>query len=279
MKLLFLFLFFSVTLGNTQQLRTLKKLPDSLSEISGLTFLNDTTLVCHNDGGNEATLYFLNLSGDVVHQVEVVNAKNRDWESITSDEDYLYIADVGNNKNKRKNLAIFKVPKAEILKKETVNAEKIEISYFEQNAFPPADDQLYFDAEAMFFYQDSLHIFTKCRTKPFDGISYQYTVSTNPGVYVLKKRNSIFIGNRGFYRDAITDATMFEGIYWFLTYNRMVGYQIKDSKFEHFKTMHIRPYTQKEALVTKDNVHFYLADEKHKLLGGGRLYKLIINEK
>lgn len=280
MKLFILFLVVSCSfVGNTQQLNTIQKLPEYLSEISGLTFLNDTTLVAHNDSGNDPVLYFLNLKGNVIHQVQVTNAKNKDWESIASDGHFLYIADIGNNNNNRKDLVIYKVSATDILKKESVNAEKIEISYSEQNAFPPASEELYFDAEALVFHNDSLQIFTKCRTKPFDGISYQYTVSTKPGNYVLKKRHSILIGKGGFYRDAITDATIHNGIYWFLTYNRIVGFQLKENTYQPYKTIHLRPYSQKEALVTKDNINFYLADEKQSLLGGGKIYKLTINEK
>ena len=32
------------------------------------------------------------------------------WEDITKDEDYLYVANMGNNLDNRKNLSIFKVP-------------------------------------------------------------------------------------------------------------------------------------------------------------------------
>ena len=280
MKFFVLILFASlISFGNAQKLKTLSKLPDALDEISGLAFLNDTILIAHNDGGNDPVLYFLNLNGDVIHKVNVENAKNKDWEAIASDGQWIYIGDIGNNNNKRKDLVIYKVSAINILTKESVNAEKIEINYQEQTEFPPLAHELYFDAEGMTLYADSLHIFTKCRTKPFDGISYQYTVSTQPGKYVLKKRNSLYVGDGGFYRDAITDVTIHKEMYWFLTYNRIVGYRLVDSKYELQQTISLKSYTQKEALITKDNINFYLADERHRLLGGGKLYKLILNEK
>lgn len=280
MKLFVLTIFVSIiTCGNAQELKTIAKLPASLAEISGLTFLNDTILIAHNDSGNESVLYFLNLSGVVVHQVEIADATNKDWEAITTDGKYIYIGDIGNNGNNRKYLVIYKVSTTDILKHKSVNAEKIEISYGEQTAFPPEDKLLYFDAEAMAFYNDSLHIFTKCRTKPFNGVSFQYTVSTKPGKYVLKSNNKVVIGDGGFYRDAITDVTIHKDIYWFLTYNRILGYRLKDNTYELQRTIKLHPYTQKEALITKDNINFYLADEKQRILGGGKLYKLILDEK
>ena len=272
----FVFIFFY---GNSQKLEVIQKLPATLSEISGLTFLNDTILVAHNDSGNEPLLYFLNLKGDVIHQIEITQAKNKDWEAIACDGNFLYIGDIGNNGNNRKDLVIYKVSTHKILTKKSVDAEKIEISYLGQTAFPPADNLLNYDAEAMTFYDDSLHIFTKCRTKPFDGNTYQYTIPTKPGKYVLSKRRYLFIGGHGFYRDAVTDVTIHEGIYWFLTYNRIVGYQLVNNEFKLFKTIPLRPYTQRESLTTKDNRTFYIADEKQKILGGGKLYKLILDDK
>lgn len=265
--------------GNSQKLEVIQKLPATLYEISGLTFLNDTILVAHNDSGNEPILYFLNLKGDVIHQVEITQAKNKDWEAIACDGKFLYIGDIGNNRNNRKDLVIYKVSTHEILTKKSVDAEKIEISYLDQAAFPPADSLLNFDAEAMAFHNDSLHIFTKCRTKPFDGNSYQYSFSTKPGKYVLEKQNWVYIGDDGFYKDAVTDVTIYNDVYWFLTYNRMLGFQLVDGKLKPHQSIRLSGYSQKEALITKDSINFYLADERHRILGGGKLYKLILNEK
>ncbi len=276
---LLILLVFSITFGNAQKLKLIQKLPDSLHEISGLTFLNDTILVTHNDGGNDAILYFLNLNGEVIHQVEIDGAKNTDWEAITLDGEFLYIGDIGNNSNNRKDLIIYKVSCVDILNKKSVAAEKIEISYQDQVAFPPSESSFHYDAEAMTFYKDSLHIFTKCNSKPFDGNSYHYIVSTKPGKYTLTKRGNVYVGTKGFFKDAITDVTIHDETYWFLTYNRMIGYKLIDDKFKLIKTIPLKPYSQKEAIITKDNKLFYIADEKHPILGGGKLYQLTINGK
>ena len=135
MRLFVLTLFISLfSLGNAQKIKTIQKLPSYLNEISGLAFLNDTILVAHNDSGNEPILYFLNLQGDVIHQVEVTQAKNKDWEAIACDGKSIYIGDIGNNNNNRKDLVIYKVSTADILKCKSVKAEKIDISYQEQTA-------------------------------------------------------------------------------------------------------------------------------------------------
>ena len=81
-------------------------LSDELDEISGLEMLNDSTFVALNDGGHEATLYLLNIRGKIIKKVKIENAKNVDWEDIAVDDKNIYIADVGNNTNKRKDLLI-----------------------------------------------------------------------------------------------------------------------------------------------------------------------------
>ena len=118
-----IFLIILLFTGNSfsQKLEKIAKLPDSMKEISGLCFLNDTVLVGHNDSGNEPILYFLNLKGQKIHQVEVLEAKNNDWEDITADgKGHLYIGDIGNNNNSRKKLRIYKVSTWNILKKKEV---------------------------------------------------------------------------------------------------------------------------------------------------------------
>lgn len=120
--------------------------------------------------------------GKVIHLVEVTGAKNNDWEDITSDgKGHIYIADIGNNNNSRKKLHIYKIPTWNLLKKKEVEAEEIEFTYAEQTEYPADEKDMHFDGEALAYYKDSLYIFTKCRTKPFDGKSFVYAVSTNPG--------------------------------------------------------------------------------------------------
>ena len=127
-----LFILFFVGNLLAQKLEKIAKLPDSMKEISGLCFLNDTVLVGHNDSGNEPILYFLNLQGQKIHQVEVLEAKNNDWEDITADgKGHLYIGDVGNNNNSRKKLRIYKVSTWNILNKKMVKCEEIEFNYDE----------------------------------------------------------------------------------------------------------------------------------------------------
>jgi hypothetical protein len=92
------------------------KLPSIIDESSGLAFYNDTLLITHNDSGDKPLLYFFTLRGKLVHTLFIENALNEDWEDITSDnQGNIYIGDIGNNNNKRKDLKIYKISGAGLL--------------------------------------------------------------------------------------------------------------------------------------------------------------------
>ncbi len=271
-----LFILFAFILSSSilfGQKKKIAKLPSQLKEISGLAFLNDSVLIAHNDGGNDETLYFLNLLGVQIHSVIVENAKNKDWEDITMDnKGFIYIADIGNNENNRDNLCIYKINSIGILNKESVLAEKINIRYIEQKEFPPDVSKLHFDSEAIAYFNDSLYIFTKCRTEPFDGKSFCYTVPTKPETYKLSKDFDLYIGNEGWWKDCVTGAEIKNNKAYILTYNRILVYTITKGKFKFSKNISLETVSQYESIAINSKGVIYVADEKNKLLGGGNLY-------
>ncbi len=261
-----------------QKTQKLGKISAEITESSGLVIYNDTLLITHNDSGDKPILYFLNLKGKLVHQVLIQNAKNLDWEDITKDDKgNFYIADIGNNSNQRKDLKIYKIKGENLLKVSSILAEAIEIIYSEQTDFPPKDEELNFDAEGIAYHNDSLWIVTKCRTVPFDGIAYIYKLPTKSGVYKLKRKTQLFIGKHGFMQDAITAIDIYKEKLYLLTYNRLLVYQIDNQKLNFENQFFLKPYSQKEAVVVKNNREIYLTDESTKILGGGYLYKLTID--
>lgn len=139
----------------------------------------------HNDSGDAPRLFAVRADGTVVMPAYLSNdffvgdtpvdgkkpypgvmidgAANSDWEDITLDNDTLYIADLGNNGNARRDLAIYTLPepnpeatqRAHVLK-------RLPVAYPDQSAFPdPA--RWHFDCEAVFVYNGRLHVVTKHR--------------------------------------------------------------------------------------------------------------------
>jgi hypothetical protein len=138
----------------------LGNLPPQLRESSGLLLAGDL-LISHNDSGNEPLLYELDtVSLQIIRQVQVANAVNTDWEDLAQDEEFLYIADIGNNSGTRTDLKILKVSKTEFKRDTTVNAEVISFAYEDQTDFG-GNGNSDWDAEALIVQGDSLYIFTK----------------------------------------------------------------------------------------------------------------------
>lgn len=250
------------------------KLDDKLDEISGLEVLNDSTLIAFNDGGNKSEVYLLNLKGELLRTVDVLDTKNHDWEDIARDDYYIYIGDIGNNENKRDNLSIVKIKISDILTRDEVEVEEIEFKYAEQKEFPPDKDSLFYDAEGMVVYNDSIWIFTKDRSVPFKGISHVYKVPTKPGEYTVSCETRISVGEDGWWKDGITAADIYDDKLYLLTYNRYIV--MESFRGEWIKVSeHVFPgITQRESIVVIDGRSIFIADEENPIVGEGVMYKI-----
>ncbi|HEA81264.1 MAG TPA: hypothetical protein ENI01_12460, partial [Maribacter sp.] len=100
-----------ISCTNYGQLKVITDLPGSLDENSGLVTYGDSTVWVVEDGGNKDEIYQVSLKGKIIKSLKVKNGGNHDWEDLTKDiSGNLYIADIGNNENDRKNLIIYKLP-------------------------------------------------------------------------------------------------------------------------------------------------------------------------
>lgn len=139
------------------------ELPDRIEESSGLIFY-DGLLWSHNDSGGEAELYGVDTTdGKIKSTIAVSNANNSDWEDLAQDEDFIYIADFGNNAGARRDLVIYKIDKKLLTGqyKQNVEAEKIQFVYPEQQNFKARWKKHNFDCEAFIAADTSLFLFTK----------------------------------------------------------------------------------------------------------------------
>ncbi len=89
-------------------------------------------------------------------------ASNIDWEDIAVDEQYLYIAETGNNGNARRDLGIYVLPEPNpTAQKQARPLAYWPIAYPGQQHFP--GKQWHWDCEAIFSYQGKLYFLTKHR--------------------------------------------------------------------------------------------------------------------
>ena len=162
----------------------------ALGETSGIINF-DGRIITHNDSGGKSALYEIDITtGKIKKTVIIKNAQNRDWEDIAQDDQYIYICDIGNNSNIRKDQTIYKISKSDYLNNKEVIAEKIEISFMEQINFTKSNKNTNFDAEAVVNVGDDLFLFTK---NWGDLKTSVYKVPKEKGKYKLKKISSFDI--------------------------------------------------------------------------------------
>jgi hypothetical protein len=89
-------------------------------------------------------------------------ASNLDWEDLTTDGDRLYVADVGNNGNARRDLGIYVLPEPNPAAVDRARPLLfLPVAYPAQQAWPP--EEWRFDCEAVFWFRDHLYLVTKHR--------------------------------------------------------------------------------------------------------------------
>ncbi|MDP2526221.1 hypothetical protein [Maribacter dokdonensis] len=181
---IFLVLSVFTSCSNYGQLKVIADLPGSLDENSGLATYGDSTVWVIEDGGNKDEIYQINLKGDILKSLKVKNGDNQDWEDLTTDKaGNLYIGDIGNNANKRKDLVIYKLPNPTIEPGDKIDAVKIKLHYPDQKDFPPKKEGLFYDSEAIFHHDGKIFIVTKNRSKAFTGEAHIYSVPDTKGTY------------------------------------------------------------------------------------------------
>lgn len=122
-----------------------------------------------NDSGHDARLFALKAEGSTVGPEEgwrVPGAVNVDWEAMTALPDgRLVIGDIGNNANRRQNLALYLWPEPDPEEGPTgrePEAERVAFYYADQDGFPPVLRN--YDAEALFYMDGKVHLLTKHRS-------------------------------------------------------------------------------------------------------------------
>ena len=155
------------------------KISKEIDETSALEIINGNFLTL-NDSGDDPLLYVFDKNGEILSKNLISGAQNRDWESLASDENFVYIGDIGNNRGNRKDLKIY------ITDLEFNLIDSIDFNYNNQSKFKKKKKNKY-DAEALVSFNDSLIIFSKNRKKLTTEL---YFLPKKPGQYSIKPRDS-----------------------------------------------------------------------------------------
>ena len=246
-------------------------LSKKIDETSGLEIV-DGQFITHNDSGGDPKLFYLDKKGKIVFERTLEGVKNNDWEDITKDDQYIYVANMGNNFDTRKNLSIVKTP----IDPSSSEAELIEFNYPEQVKFTTAYNQSQYDAEALITIDDYLIILTKNKLKKITEI---YALPKIAGKYEAKKIGSLntqSIITGGDY-DPDTKLLALTGT---LIFNEYYILKIEDFDLESKKDYKIDMYeipigkTQVEAIKIIDSNTFWITSEDEKSSSSARLMKI-----
>ena len=268
---LFLISFFIIKYSFSQVILEEYNLPTLINETSGLEFYNDN-LITHNDSGGEPILYYLTTDGKILSKRKIADVKNNDWEDITIDDKYIYIADIGNNYDTRNNLSIIKIH----LDNNINTSEQIKFNYPQQKSFKYRKLSM-FDAEGLISIDDYLLIFTKNRAKKITDI---YRLPKTPGNYNAEKIGSLNTGSIITGADfdkssnllALTSTVSFNEYYLLIIDNFSI-----ENKDDYKIKMHEIPVrnTQIEGIKIINSSTFWLTSEQEKK-GDPKLFKIKI---
>ncbi|MBL0739245.1 SdiA-regulated domain-containing protein [Flavobacterium sp. GN10] len=255
-------------------LKELYSLPKKLKEVSGITYFPETqTLYTLEDSGNKNAIYALDSKGKLAKAITISNATNVDWEDITKDKaGNIYIGDFGNNDNERRDLCIYKVAKNQ-LNNDLAKAEyKISFSYPEQKEFPPKKKEMFFDVEGFFEQGGYFYLFTKNRSKGFDGTAFIYKIKNAAGTQKAVKIGEFKTCNN-YNHCVLTSATISPDgkKVALLSHDKVLLFKNFKGDLYHKGTqteLSLNHFSQKEAIVFKDNNTLLIADEKTNKIGG-----------
>jgi predicted esterase len=186
------------------------KLPLALKNASGILKAPTGGLWAINDGqGRQPLLYNFDTAGHVTRIVRVADVPNIDWEDMTQDDKgNIFIADVGNDRNTRKNFSVYRIKFDQITTADKVIPEIINFTLPDQRVFPPTQDKMNFDIESSFWFNNSIYFFSKNRTKPFTGYSKLYRIPDVAGTHVAQLVDSLKIAGQQAEKSWITAATL-----------------------------------------------------------------------
>ncbi|NAY92058.1 hypothetical protein GTQ34_09010 [Muricauda sp. JGD-17] len=254
--------------------------PSKLKEVSGME-VGQKSIWVIEDSGTKDKVYRINRKAQITKELKIDNAKNDDWEDLAMDlEGNLYIGDFGNNNNTRKKLTIYKVSRSELKQKEP-QAEKIKFRYPEQRDFPPKKDSLLFDTEGFFHWDDSLYVFTKNRTRPYNGQTLVYKIPSKEGEYdaqflgslvLCRNQDQCSVTGADISADGKTIALLGYGLVFLIT-----DFDFADLGNSEIMTIDLEHLSQTESISFLNNNTLLIADEENKT-NGRNLYKLSIKD-
>ncbi len=252
------------------------KLSSELNEISGIENPFRGTFFAINDSGDEPFVYVLRHDGVLIHKMFVSGAKNIDWEDLSSDHDFLYIGDIGNNRNQRKDLKIYRVQINDLLEyyidgelnhnlPDTLKAQSYAFNYPDQINFPPEESRMSFDSEALAYADGKLLILSKDRSKPYKGICKIHEVDLSIKPPKTKLLQEIQLKGVSWLTGSVTGCDYLNNKLYVLTYKRLYIYERINGQFKLLRKKNLGRLQQWEGISVESESEVRIVAEKSRL--------------
>lgn len=269
MRLLYLFIL-TISIGLSScsygQLTVICSAPPHLKEISAIEYDTKRNVFwVIQDSGNSSNLIAINAQGQITHQLELKDCKNKDWEDLAQDQNgNLYIGDFGNNARSRNTYKIYKVSETNLDQKKT-NPELIEFK------LPKGMKEQ--DFESFFIYDEHFYIFSKGDKK-----TNIYRVPNEKGEHNAKK-----IGSHEFKgkHNKVTSAAISPDKRIVVLLNGNKLWKLSDFKNDDFfsgdiELMSFNHKSQKEGIGFLNPNEVVVSDERNEK-SGGKIYSFKLN--
>ena len=249
---------------------------NQLSEISGIENPVGSVCISINDSGDEPVLYIMKSDGIIFHKIFIKGAKNVDWEDLSSDDDFLYIGDIGNNRNQRKDLKIYRVQINDLLEyyidgelnhnlPDTIKAQSYALNYPDQMRFPPEESRMNFDSEALTYADGKILILSKDRSKPYQGLSKIYEIDLSDKPSKTKLLQEIQLNGVSWLTGSVTGCDYLNNKLYVLTYKRLYIFERTKGQFKFLRRKNLGPLQQWEGISVESDNEVRIVAEKSRL--------------
>ncbi len=244
-------------------------LPIEVAETSGLICLNNQQFLTINDSGHRPSLFQINDAGVIKRRIDLTVANN-DWEAISTDGTWLYIADTGNNSGARQEGFVYRVQLNELKGSVVPTRFTFRFSAYDANAIKPYQHE--FDIEAIATTKTDLFMFNKNWT---GGATLVYQLPTSAG---LQTQSLSPIAKIQDLPGVVTDATWSEkhqvfllvgyanprsnALALYLTGNFSAFIAVVDQKFQLIRTIPVPEAKQLEGICLDEDDNIWLSQEQ-----------------
>lgn len=244
-------------------------LPIEVAETSGLICLNNQQFLTINDSGHRPSLFQINDAGVIKRRIDLT-VDNNDWEAISTDGTWLYIADTGNNSGARQEGFVYRVQLNELKGSVVPTRFTFRFSAYDANAIKPYQHE--FDIEAIATTKTDLFMFNKNWT---GGATLVYQLPTSAG---LQTQSLSPIAKIQDLPGVVTDATWSgkhqvfllvgyanprsNALALYLTGNFSAFIAVVDQKFQLIRTIPVPEAKQLEGICLDEDDNIWLSQEQ-----------------